>query len=260
MKITYHDGRMDRQLASWDWPTDGNFEVLANVAKLSASALTDFYARRAKATVQIAPAEEAEAMRRGPDALMQLHVGKRRQADRAIALETLATLATREQGLRHELQRLAKRMDELSTPAPWNELSLQLDRWVLDHFGAQSRETRGELFLRAQRGEAPELAAALLRAPRHLLPDEITDAKRAELREAIARAIAPEEVQQIEQARRAADIAREAWTRAVKEVTAPELGIEPGEVRAILGDETYARFTSPPAPHFSAAHALGLAN
>lgn len=229
MKITYRDESGAEQplvRSEWQWPTDrGNFQLLYNMTRDSASAVTDFHARRKSTTISVSPAEQAEATRKGPGAFEKLYSARRTFTDNLIASEQLKLLAVREGGPSTSLFAIESsfptRVNEMARVEAWTPVSVAVDRWAIEQFARLDGAKRTEFLQRLRNGQHVSTARALLRvadAAPELLPPDFDIGGIPVLREALARSVAPEGMAEIDGEKRAAIVARATWAAAVSTI------------------------------------------
>lgn len=245
MKITYKDDKgIDQQLvrSEWAWPDSGNFRALRSVAQSAAEAITTFHEKCASTPVQVTPAEEAEALRKGQGQLEKLIAARRATSSNMLAYDALQSLATRESGPSTGLRAIEEsrpaRVRELARVQPWNAVNVLVDGMVLEQFAALTGAARTEFLQRLKSGEHSATARALLRfseAAPELLPKGFDAGQLPAITEAVARANSPEQMAELDEETRAAAVARAAWSSAVKEITSSAT-LSPDELRDALGE------------------------
>lgn len=241
-KITYKDAAgTDQPLvrSEWNWPDAGDFVSLRNVARDAADAVTAFHVKRASTPVQVTPAEQAEAARKGPGALEKLYAARRAITDNLIAFDAAQKLAVRESGpstgLRAIEASLPLRVRGLAKVDPLNPTNVALDGRLLDALARKTGVERTQFLLELRNGQHAATARALLRtadvAP-ELLPLQLDEPTLAGITEAVARREAPEGMAELDELRRAAAVARAAWQNAAKMIAE---GLPVDERRKALG-------------------------
>lgn len=250
-KFTFKEGQAERTLTEWTFREDGPFEFLMRLTERAAGDLTEYHARLVTSRPEITAAEEREALAKGGGALESLHIQRRKRLDRDLAMDVAKTLGERERLLMNEVRSFDVRIDRLVAEkvAPWNDVLIRLDLALAESFSREDAVQRAATISQLQRGKEPELACAILRLPRRLLP-MIDDAALKAVRHGVAVSSAPEQVAEITELRHAADITREAWGRAIKHVE-KRAALGDGDLKSALGDDTFQRYRHPPTPFFS---------
>jgi|GEM_PF-2258496 len=243
-RFRYIDGNGIEQpliRSDWTFPTDdGDFATLYNVAKSSAELVTQFHAKRAALGVNITPAEQAEAIRKGPTALDELYRARRALAERALAFLTLETLATREggpvTGLRAIEMSLPVRARGLAKIEPWNPQTLAIDRWLLDVLMSKGATERTQFMLEMKDGQHSATARALLRTADvpELLPLKLAEPDLTAITNAVARCEAPQQMAALDELHHAAVVARATWKASVSRI-AEASGLEREDLAKTLG-------------------------
>lgn len=225
-KITYKDAAGIEQplvRSEWEWPDSGDFRTLGNIARDAAETVSNFHVKRASTPVQVTPAEQAEAARKGPGALEKLYAARRAITDGLIAFDAAQKLALRESGpgtgLRVIEQSLPNRVRALARVEPFNPTNVALDGRLLDALARKTGVERTQFMLELKDGQHLATARAILRAAEatpELLPMKLDEPALAGIAQAVARREAPEGMAEIDELRRAIAVTRAAWRNAAQ--------------------------------------------